>query len=62
MLRLTLLLLVLLPATLFAQMSEQMRQEKLANALQTENGGTMWGRDSTGHMPNRKVPWGQFMV
>lgn len=61
MLRLTLLLLTLLPATLFAQMSEQMRQEKLANALQTENGGTMWGRDSTGHMPNRKVPWGQFM-
>lgn len=55
------MVLVLVPTMLHAQMSEQMKQEKLASALQTENGGTTWGRDSTGHMPNRKVPWGQFM-
>ena len=55
-----LLFLLILPVVAVAQIGD-FQQEKLAAALEAEHNNGNWGRDSTGHTPNRVVPWGQFM-
>lgn len=55
-----LLFLLILPVVAVAQIGD-FQQQKLAAALEAEHNNGNWGRDSTGHTPNRVVPWGQFM-